>query len=95
MAVMGDALHTAVYVLAGIAAVEAGALVVLSILLVRSRRKTDELRQKSEPRDWLLTSGREAVKTVWNTANLVRKEGIGAVVRSSIEDLGDPGQVGS
>jgi class 3 adenylate cyclase len=93
MAVMGDALHIAVYVLAGVAAVEAGALVVLWILLVRSRRETDELRHRSEPRDWLLSSGREAVKTVWNTANLMRKEGFGAVVRGSIEDLADWAEV--
>jgi adenylate cyclase len=93
MAVMDDALHIAVYVLAGVAAIEAGALVVLWILLVRSRRETDELRRRSEPRDWLLSSGREAVKTVWNTANLMRKEGFGAVVRGSIEDLADWAEV--
>jgi adenylate cyclase len=93
MAVMGDALRIAVYVLAGIAAVEAGALVVLWRLLVRSRRETDEMRQRSEPRDWLLSSGREAVKTVWNTASLMRREGFGAAVRSSIEDLADWAEV--
>jgi class 3 adenylate cyclase len=90
---VGDVLHMAVYVLAGVAAVEAGALVVLWRLLVRSRRETDELRQRTDPRDWLLTSGREAVKTVWNTANLMRKEGFGAAVRSSIEDLADWAEV--
>ena len=90
---MDDALRIAVYVLAGVAAIEAGALVVLWRLLARSRRETDELRQRTEPRDWLLSSGREAVKTVWNTANLMRKEGFGAVVRSSIEDLADWAEV--
>jgi class 3 adenylate cyclase len=90
---MEDALHIAVYVLAGVDAIEAGALAVLWILLVRSRRETDELRRRSEPRDWLLSSGREAVKTVWNTANLMRKEGFGAVVRGSIEDLADWAEV--
>jgi adenylate cyclase len=93
MAVMGDALHIAVYVLAGIAAVEAGALVVLWRLFTRRRREVAELRQRADPRDWLLTSGREAVKTVWNTANLMRKEGFGAAVRSSIEDLADWAEV--
>jgi class 3 adenylate cyclase len=93
MAVMDDALHIAVYVLAGVAAIEAVALVVLWILLVRSRRETDELQQRTDPRDWLLTSGREAVKTVWNTANLMRREGFGAAVRSSIEDLADWAEV--
>src|ERR1700758_5762469 len=86
---VGDALHMAVYVLAGIAAVEAGALVVLWQLLARSRREVDELRQRTDARNWLLSGGREAVKTVWNTANLMRKEGFGAAVRSSIEDLAD------
>src|ERR1700756_975861 len=90
---VGDALRIAVYVLAGVAAIEAGALVVLWRLLARSRRETDELRQRTEPRDWLLSSGREAVKTVWNTANLMRKEGFGAVVRGSIEDLADWAEV--
>src|SRR5246127_3824372 len=86
---VGDALHMAVYVLAGVAAVEAGALVVLWQLLARSRREVDELRQRTDARNWLLSGGREAVKTVWNTANLMRKEGFGAAVRSSIEDLAD------
>jgi class 3 adenylate cyclase len=90
---MGDALRIAVYVLAGIAAIEAGALVVLSTLLVRSRREIDELRQRNDTRNWLLSGGREAVKTVWNTANLMRKEGFGAAVRSSIEDLADWAEV--
>ena len=35
------------------------------------------------------TGGREAVKTVWQTANLVRTQGLGGAVRSSIEDLAD------
>jgi class 3 adenylate cyclase len=93
MAVMDDALHIAVYILAGVAAMEAGALVVLWRLFTRRRREVAELRQRADPRDWLLTSGREAVKTVWNTANLMRKEGFGAAVRSSIEELADWAEV--
>jgi class 3 adenylate cyclase len=93
MPCVGDALHMAIYVLAGVAAVEAGALVVLWQLLVRSRRDVDELRQRTDARNWLLSGGREAVKTVWNTANLMRKEGFGAAVRSSIEDLADWAEV--
>jgi class 3 adenylate cyclase len=93
MAVMDDALHIAVYVLGAVAAIEAGAIVVLWRLFTRRRREVAELRQRADPRDWLLTSGREAVKTVWNTANLMRKEGFGAVVRSSIEDLADWAEV--
>jgi class 3 adenylate cyclase len=90
---VGDALRIAVYVLAGVAAVEAGALVVLWQLFARSRRELDELRQRADARNWLLSGGREAVKTVWNTANLMRKEGFGAAVRSSIEDLADWAEV--
>jgi class 3 adenylate cyclase len=89
----GDALHFAVYVLAGVAAIEAVAIAVLSALLVRSRREFDELRHRTDTRNWLLSGGREAVKTVWNTANLMRKEGFGAAVRSSIEDLADWAEV--
>jgi class 3 adenylate cyclase len=90
---VGDALHIAIYALAGVAAVEAGALVVLWQLLGRSRREVDELRQRTDARNWLLSGGREAVKTVWNTANLMRKEGFGAAARSAIEDLADWAEV--
>jgi len=90
---MEDALHIAVYILAGVAAIEAGALVVLSRLLARSHQEIDELRHRAEARNWLLSGGREAVKTVWNTANIMRKEGFGAAVRSSIEDLADWAEV--
>jgi adenylate cyclase len=93
MAGMGDALHIAVYILAGVAVIEAGALVVLSRLLTRSRREADELRHRADTRNWLLSGGREAVKTVWQTANLMRTEGLGAAVRSSIEDLADWAEV--
>ena len=41
----------------------------------------------------LLSGGREAVKKVWQTANIMRKEGFGAAVRSSIEDLADWAEV--
>ncbi len=90
---MADTLHIAAYSLAGLAAIEAGALVVLWRLLARSRREIDELRHRADARSWLLSGGREAVKTVWNTANLVRKEGFGAAVRGSIEDLADWAEV--
>lgn len=90
---MGDALHIAVYAFGGIAAAEAIALVVLWQLLARSRQEVDDLRQRIDARTQLLSGGREAVKRVWNTANLVRKEGFGAAVRSSIEDLADWAEV--
>ncbi|OBH56065.1 adenylate/guanylate cyclase domain-containing protein [Mycobacterium sp. E2479] len=90
---MADALHLTVYILAGIAAIEGVALIVLWRLLVRSQQELDEMRQRADARTQLLSGGREAVKRVWNTANLMRKEGFGAVVRSSIEDLADWAEV--
>ncbi|MDP7733186.1 adenylate/guanylate cyclase domain-containing protein [Mycobacterium paragordonae] len=90
---MGDPLHVGVYVLAGIAVIEAGGLIALWRLLERSRREVDELQQRADVRNRLWSGGREAVKTVWNTANLMRKEGFGAAVRSSIEDLADWAEV--
>lgn len=93
MVSVDSALHIAVYVGAGLVLIEAGVIAVLARLLVRSRQEIDELRQRTDARNWLLSGGREAVKTVWNTANLMRKEGFGAVVRSSIEDLADWAEV--
>ncbi|HTQ16300.1 adenylate/guanylate cyclase domain-containing protein [Mycobacterium sp.] len=90
---MGDVLHLALYVLAAVALIEAGGLVVLWRLLAQSRREADELRQRTDARNWLLSGGREAVKQVWQTASIVRKEGFGAAVRSSIEDLADWAEV--
>jgi len=90
---VGDLLHVAVYVLALVATIEAGALVVVSRLLARSRGELEDLRHRADTRNWLLSGGREAVKQVWNTANVMRKEGFGAAVRSSIEDLADWAEV--
>jgi adenylate cyclase len=90
---MHDPLMIAVYALAGIAVIEAAALAFMWAALTRSRREAAELQRRVDPRSWLLTGGREAVKTVWQTANLVRTEGFGAAVRSSIEDLADWAEV--
>src|SRR4029078_5592107 len=46
-----------------------------------------------DTRNMLLSGGREAVKTVWQTANILRKDGFGAAVRSSIEDVADWAEV--
>ena len=90
---MPDVLHIAVYALAAVAVVEAGALVMLWRLLTGSRQEAEELRRRNDTRQRLLSSGRGAVKTVWNTASIMRKEGFGAAVRSSIEDLADWAEV--
>jgi adenylate cyclase len=86
---MHDHLLIAVYGLIGVAAAEAVALAVLWRLLSRSRAEVEELQRSPD----LLRFGSKAVKTVWQTANLVRKEGFGAAVRSSIEDLADWAEV--
>ncbi len=90
---MHDHALIAVYALAGLAGMEAAALAAMWVLLIRSRRELEALRRRADNRSWLLSGGREAVKTVWQTANLVRKEGLGAAVRSSIEDLADWAEV--
>ena len=68
---------------------EAVALWVLWSRLQRSQQETDELQQRLDTRNLLWTGGREAVKTVWQTANLVRTQGFGGAVRTSIEELAD------
>ena len=83
----------AAYVLAGVAAVEAVALVVIWRRCTRQQRELDELRRRVDTRNMLLSGGREAVKQVWQTANILRKDGLGAAVRSSIEDLADWAEV--
>ncbi|MGY0498452.1 adenylate/guanylate cyclase domain-containing protein [Nocardia sp. FBN12] len=73
-------------VLAIIAAGEAIGLITLSILLVRSRRKRRApLRATTTQR--LMVGGREAVRTAWQAADLVRAKGFRAAVLTSIEDL--------
>src|SRR5258705_8767044 len=83
----------AAYVLAGIAAVEAVALVVILLRFRRQQRELDELRQRVDTRNILFSGGREAVKQVWQTANILRKDRLGAAVRASVEDLADWAEV--
>ena len=83
----------AAYVLGGVAAVQAVALVVLWGWLRRSRREADQLRRRVDTKNVLLTGGREAVKQVWQTANILRRDGLEAAVRTSIEDLADWAEV--
>jgi adenylate cyclase len=83
----------AVYLLVALAAVEGVAIIVLSGMLVRHRRELAELRRRVDTGQLLLTGGREALRTVWQTANRVREQGFGAAVRSSIEELADWAEV--
>ena len=82
-----------VVALAGLALAEAVALAVLWGRLRRERRAADELRRRLDTRTTLMAGGREAVRTVWQTANILRTDGLGAAVRSSIEDLADWAEV--
>ena len=86
---MGDVLRLTLYVVATVAVAEGVAVGVLWRLLSRCKR---ELEAAQRPSD-LLGFTNKAVKTVWQTANLMRKEGFGAAVRSSIEDLADWAEV--
>lgn len=81
------------YVLAAAVVAEAAGLIVLWRLLVRSRRELAEAQRRPDTRQLLMDSGREAVKTVWQTASLVRRKGFRAAVLSSIEDLAAWAQV--
>ena len=83
----------AAYVLAAIAAVEALALVVGWLRYRHQQRELEDLRRRVDTKNMLLSGGREAVKQVWQTANILRKDGFGAAVRSSIEDLADWAEV--
>jgi class 3 adenylate cyclase len=82
-----------IYALVAVAAVEGVMLVVLSARLKRRTREVVELRRKVDARANLISGGREAVKSVWQTANILRKEGFGAAVRSNIEELADWAEV--
>ncbi|MDT5168689.1 MAG: hypothetical protein QOD02_2016, partial [Mycobacterium sp.] len=86
---MGDVLHVTLYIVATVAVAEGVAVGVLWRLLSRCKRELEVARRPSD----LLGFTNKAVKTVWQTANLVRKEGLGAAVRSSIEDLADWAEV--
>ena len=93
MAGMGDVLRIAVYILAGIAVIEAADSPYCGGCSPAVARRSRNCGSGPTPASWLLSGGREAVKTVWQTANRVRQEGFGAAMRSSIEDLADWAEV--
>ncbi|MBJ8348935.1 adenylate/guanylate cyclase domain-containing protein [Antrihabitans sp. YC2-6] len=75
--------------------VESIVLFVVGGLLIRSRYRVRQLERQlasGRERSWL-ASGRGAVKAVWETANLVREQGITKALRSSVEDLAGWAQV--
>jgi adenylate cyclase len=83
----------ALYTLAAVAIIEAIAVIVLRRRLSKRDEQLAALQRRVDSRANLISGGREAVKTVWQTANILRKEGFGAAVRSSIEDLADWAEV--
>lgn len=83
----------AVYALAVVVIGETIALVVLTLRLKAAQQEADELRRRVDTRNLLLSGGTKAVKTVWETAGILRRDGFGAAVRSSIEELADWAEV--
>ena len=79
----------AIYDLLAVVVAEAVVIIVLWRRLAHRNEELAELQRKLDTRANLVLGGREAVKTVWQTANILRKEGFGAAVRSNIEDLAD------
>jgi class 3 adenylate cyclase len=77
------------YALLAAAVAEFVALVVLVVLLVRSRRALTLLRRQlvSAPRPRPRTAASRAVKAVVETAARVRDQGVGGLLVSSLEDL--------
>lgn len=83
----------ALYALGAVAVIEA---VVIVVQTRRLAARTEELavaQRRVDTRANLIAGGKETLKQVWQTANIVRKEGFGAAVRSSIEDLADWAEV--
>ncbi|MFB1297820.1 adenylate/guanylate cyclase domain-containing protein [Mycobacterium sp. pW049] len=83
----------ALCVVAVLAAGLAIALAVQTRRLRSAQDEADELRRRLDTRQMLVTGGTKAVKTVWQTANILRRDGFGAAVRSSIEELADWAEV--
>lgn len=84
-----SAAQIAAVVLGGVAVAEAVVLAVVWSKWTRTRRELDALQQRTDTKAMLLSGGREAVKQMWQTANLVREKGFGGAIRSSVEDLAD------
>lgn len=77
-------------------ALAAGLAVALAVQTRRlgaARAQTEELRKRLDARQMLVSGSTKAVKTVWQTANILRRDGLGAAVRSSIEELADWAEV--
>jgi adenylate cyclase len=75
-------------VIVGVAALELIAIVVLSVLLARSRLRNARLQKRvTAPRPGPRSAAGRAVKAVVETAARVRTQGVGGLVMASLEDL--------
>ncbi|OAN41554.1 adenylate/guanylate cyclase domain-containing protein [Mycolicibacterium iranicum] len=83
----------ALCVVAVLAAGLAIAVAVQTRRLRAAQEEAAELRRRLDTRQMLMSGGTKAVKTVWQTANILRRDGFGAAVRSSIEELADWAEV--
>lgn len=83
----------ALCVVAVLAAGLAIAVAVQTRRLRTAQEEAAELRRRLDTRQMLMSGGTKAVKTVWQTANVLRRDGFGAAVRSSIEELADWAEV--
>ncbi|MDA2892743.1 adenylate/guanylate cyclase domain-containing protein [Mycolicibacterium sp. BiH015] len=83
----------ALCVVALLAAGLAIAVAVQTRRLRTAQEEAAELRRRLDTRQMLMSGGTKAVKTVWQTANILRRDGFGAAVRSSIEELADWAEV--
>lgn len=86
-------LQIVAYLLAAVVIGETIALAVLALRLKAAQQEAEELRRRVDTRHLLLSGGTKAVKTVWETAGILRRDGFGAAVRSSIEELADWAEV--
>ncbi len=87
------------WLLLGLVVAEAAGLVWLAVGWQRARSEVveltlqrDALVRRAEPlrtlrQRGIIPSGRDAVRAVWDTANLVRERGFTGAIRSSIDDL--------
>lgn len=83
----------ALCVVAALAVGLAIAVAVQTHRLRTAQEEAAELRRRLDTRQMLMSGGTKAVKTVWQTANILRRDGFGAAVRSSIEELADWAEV--
>jgi class 3 adenylate cyclase len=74
-------------VLLGVAGAEFVALLVLAVLLTRTRREVAQLRSAAQTREVARSIPGRAVRAMVETAARVREQGVGGMLMSSLEEL--------